>query len=325
MLRNYVALILLIGPRVFGDTPAGRDALQPSFSGAVLGYVYNQESRELRALLGIPGAAHFSDPIPLPEHVSAAYVAPGHDWALLQIEDRLAVLRFAGSELTPLTEGVARYVAFSPSGREVAFYLPAERRLVVYTGLPATPTLAGNFAIAGAWEDDVRQLALADRASTIAYSVESGRVWRLRPGDETAVLVYHTDAIGGLSFRPGHDQLFVSDATRTEVVVIEDIDSPSWRTLLDAHRGLETPGSLLALGEWLHIAAGKTLWTVALSGNSVESREVPGTGSLQPLALEGAVLLDAPSGAPAWILSGSNGNRLLNFVPAAVKPEALHE
>ena len=325
MLRNHIALILWIAPLAFADTPPRRAALEPSFGGAILGYVYNQDARELRALLGIPGAAHFSAPLALPEHTSAAHVAPGHDWALLQIEDRLAVLSLTGGEVAPLSEGVARPVSFSPSGREVAFYLPAQQRLVVYTGLPSSPTLAGNFAIAGASEDDVRLLAVADGAKTIAYSVESGRIWRLRPGDETAVLIYHTDAIGGLAFRPRQDQLFVSDASRTEVVLIEDLDSPSWRTLLDAHSGLQAPGSLLVLGESLHIADGKKLWTVALAGSGVESWEVPGVGSLQPLALEGAILLDAPAGAPAWVLSSANGSRLLNFVPAATKFETPHE
>src|SRR5450432_1015168 len=53
-----------------------------SVDSPAMGYVVRGDTPELRAMLGIPGAARFSDPIALPDGTVAAEVAPGHRWVL---------------------------------------------------------------------------------------------------------------------------------------------------------------------------------------------------------------------------------------------------
>src|SRR5690349_21098504 len=66
-------------------------------SAPVLGYVYQSSSLELRAILGVPGSAVFSDRLPLPESVTHVHVAPSQTYMLVERrDDDTAVVRLSG-------------------------------------------------------------------------------------------------------------------------------------------------------------------------------------------------------------------------------------
>jgi hypothetical protein len=320
----YVRLLLIAVslPVLFADTVARQTSAGEYFSSPVMAYVYDRDANELRALLGMPGAAHFSAPLALPEHSSQVRVAPGSDWFLADIEDRMIAMPLTGGASAAVGAAGASYTAFSPSNRELGLYYPAENTLRIYTGLPGAPELSREYLLPGTSEDYVTGLAVADGGAAV-YTVISGRVWRLSSGDDSAVLIYHTDGIGGLAFRPGSTELLLTDTTRTQVVAIADVNEPAPRTLLDAGAGLASPGAIAITGDTLHVAADRTLWSLGLADGSVRAREVPGTGALSTLRLNGALLLDAPRGAPAWILSDLANEGQLSFVPAVVNEESV--
>ena len=48
----------------------------------VSGFVFDRSARELRPILGIPGASLLGDGLDVGGELTAAYVAPGQNWAL---------------------------------------------------------------------------------------------------------------------------------------------------------------------------------------------------------------------------------------------------
>ena len=63
----------------------------------VAGYVASPSQTELRAISGVPGSYLFSDPLPLPPGTTSVHVAPGKDFALIEMgAEGFAVLYLAG-------------------------------------------------------------------------------------------------------------------------------------------------------------------------------------------------------------------------------------
>lgn len=139
----------------------------------VMAYRYNADTGELRALLGVPGAARWSDPLAgvLPEGVTAARIAPGHTWALVaKGADETGIVMLETGAYKALAHPIADLdrVVFSPSAKSMAAM--SDTGAVVFTGLPDQPVEARQES-AG---DGV--YALSD--SGVSAAVREGRVMR---------------------------------------------------------------------------------------------------------------------------------------------------
>ena len=92
-----------------------------SISGPVAGYVVDSSPAQLRAILGVPGAFGFSDPLSLPAGITRVRLAPGQDFALVECGTGAPGILFlkdgAVDRLAPIDGALtsADWVAFSPS------------------------------------------------------------------------------------------------------------------------------------------------------------------------------------------------------------------
>src|SRR5690348_4874144 len=92
---GLMSIRVLIESAAFAN--AGTDSTS-LLDGPVIGYVAQSSIPELRAIIGVPGAAVFSDPLPLPGNVRHIYMPPGQDYALLErVDEDPAVLLLSGS------------------------------------------------------------------------------------------------------------------------------------------------------------------------------------------------------------------------------------
>src|SRR5215467_3996997 len=102
----------------------------------LLGFVYDKDAGEVRAILGVPGALVFSDPLALPAEVTNVHFAPRQKYAIVERSDGapVSLLRFPGANAGELLEIRSTIVApsivsFSPDGRNVAVYSSSEKLL----------------------------------------------------------------------------------------------------------------------------------------------------------------------------------------------------
>lgn len=158
-MRNQVFGLILI----FAAPIAGADRLSTKEGSVVagnpvLGYAFVESTFSLHAILGVPGATRWSDPLTavLPEGTIALRMAPGHRWALVLREGGEAgVFQFDALTYAPLPDvrldGLDP-VRFSPSA--TAMVLPSG---FIYTGLPGDPvrkagTASGAVAVSDSGE-----------------------------------------------------------------------------------------------------------------------------------------------------------------------------
>src|SRR5438132_14073562 len=89
-----VPILILVCIIISSGTSPGQQLIQKP----LLGFVYDKDAGEVRAILGVSGALVFSDPLALTAEVTNVHFAPGQKYA---IEERsggtsICLLRFIG-------------------------------------------------------------------------------------------------------------------------------------------------------------------------------------------------------------------------------------
>ena len=258
----------------------------------VLGYVY--ERGELLAMLGVPGASTWSDAIALPDSVSSLVVAPGHRWALATTGRGPAVLRFDTMSCTALAAGPVDAAVFSPTGAAVAIRQGDVAR--VYTGLPTRALAQGEFDVAA-----FDALAVSDDG--VLAGAQGSAVMTLDASG--AKLRYRGSAAGPFGFFPASRSLVILDGAK----LIESSEGEV-RVIAD---GLDAAQVLLA-GDVVTLASrdAARVWRVQRQTGAVAAIEVPDVTRLEPMRINGLLLLAAEAGQPAWLLT----NEGVGFTPA---------
>jgi len=269
----------------------------------MMGYVVRPEVPELRAMLGIPGAARFSDPLPLPEGTTAAEVAPGHAWVLVvRAADAVAYLPGSQSVVElPTGGGVPAAWAFSPTGSRLALSYPDRGAVVLLSGLPSTPKLEATLTIAA-----FDAFAAGDNG---AFVYRTGN--RMFTGD--GHFLYESESLGPLAFEPGSDSVLVFDGSNSSLMEV-GVTSASRRVVAT---GLAfTPKSLFAGRDRIY-AGSSAAGTVALieyADGSIASQSV-NVSRIVPSGIAGTMLVSFDSDGPAWLVNSQG----VSFVPAVVK------
>ena len=121
-------------------------AQQGSVGGPITGYVFDESSKALRAIRGIPGAALVGDSVDFGAPVSAAWVSPRLDSALIVAADGTpGFYRLDGGVPTRISvDGLSApdRAVYSPSGTALA--LIGSTAIHIYKGLPGAPITAGT-------------------------------------------------------------------------------------------------------------------------------------------------------------------------------------
>ena len=133
--------LLLCGLLLAGTLPAADTLSSPVFSSPVLGYVFDDTAKAIRAIAGVPGAASLGETVSSPEALTEAFVHSAARVAVVKTKDgALALLSWSGgTRLTRMETalGAVKLATFSRSGGRVAVTDGAKVELWSTNGSPA--------------------------------------------------------------------------------------------------------------------------------------------------------------------------------------------
>ena len=325
--RLNASLILLV-------LATGAVAQQGQVAGPVAGYVFDAGALAIRPILGIPGASVQGAALPLGYDLASAAVSPAADSAVLTAADgslhfvsltagTAAEIPFNGSSVKP------DRVVYSPSGTSVA--LIASGHAQIFTGLPATVTLAGAMdlgaSISGAAQAQAQiagrptaairsSLALSDDGAWILASV-GGSLELIGAGGSQTI---GTSGRGTfVAFAPSSHDAAIADPLAQSVTLWHNV------TGTPAQQVLENDGSLAGItgvafapdGKSLFAAGaaaqGVTVFDLSSGAHTAATCDCTATG----LYRMGSVYrLNDPGSGPLWLLDTTAPTARVVFVPA---------
>src|SRR4030095_10596414 len=107
MFRSSVrALVLflcavMVCVAVAGGMPQAGNGIQIP----VVGLVYDRDARNLRAIIGLPGASVFSNPLPLADEIADLHLAPGQSYALVERSNLpIGLMKLSSASAGPISE-----------------------------------------------------------------------------------------------------------------------------------------------------------------------------------------------------------------------------
>jgi hypothetical protein len=154
---------------------AGAQVASVELSAPTLGYVFDQQSRSLITVDGVPGAALLGGAVQIGASVDWIEIAPNRRYALGVREGQMMLVRLDGGTGIAAPTGLpAGSVFFSPSASVAAIYTGSS--LEVYGGMPDNPNHLHSFAADLAGEG--KQFAVSDDGNAAAGLVGGG-LWRL--------------------------------------------------------------------------------------------------------------------------------------------------
>jgi hypothetical protein len=312
---------------LFGSHLAGQGTPRSWISTPVLGLFTPSGEKEVRAIVGVPGASTISAPIVLPQGVTRIHLGPTQRRALVEqpSETALGLLAFAGAspgDIRRIDGAMATpdLVSFSPTGRSAVLLSNTNGQLQVLTALDGTPRVAvqaqvSDFAPA-------RFIAVNDEGTIPVIVTADGSVYVLR---EVAlpILIFHVTGGAGACFLPNLDSMVIAEGSSGNVTVIDDVPTaPSTRIaasgLTISSRPIFVQASLDA--RWLFVTPdGSTsaFWVDLLSGE-VKTLGLPAISSRLDRLRNGELfLLSTEPTEPVWLLLGdSTGLRTVFAAPA---------
>jgi len=303
---------------------------QSTLSGPVAGFVFDGSGRLLRPVRGVPGASLLGDPVSFGFDLTAVYVSPRQDSALVVGADQsLHLFRLNAGAPTEVSlggvTGMPQEVVFSPSGTAVALVARGTAR--VLTGLPGAPTLAGTVSVpntaraAAEGNRPVPQrttsLALSDDGMYLLTVAEgSARLLSIH-GQNRRLLPAQADAL--VAFAAGGHDAAVVDSVGGLTLVRDAAGAAGAQVLAAPDDGLAGPAGLAFSrdGQTLYVASA-TAQAVAAFNLAAASRTAiacactPAT--LVPLG--NLFRLTELTAAPLWLLDGGANPPRTVFVPA---------
>ena len=318
-MRFFTACVTSIG--VFIALAAGSDS--PSLMDLpLIGYVAQSSPPELRAIVGVPGAAVLTDPLPLPSNVRRIHLPPDQQYVLLErSEGDPAVLLLNGddtNQMIPIPGALSapNIVAFSRSGSSVVLFGKSTGRLQVITGLPHAPSIAQVFDTT-LLPDIPRALSVSDDGRYLLASSPS-IVYEM--ADTLTHIVANVAGVPSLAFLPANAGAVIGDRSAGLVYVVENrAAGPTTKVVATDLAGL---GDISPAedGETLYISnpSGNRIWSLRVSTRELGSYEL----AVRPARIEhlrniDMFLIVSGIDQPAWIFFRQGQDFKTVFVPAA--------
>jgi WD40 repeat protein len=229
MLRN----MLLAAAAALG-TVSFAPAEPATWSAPVLGYHFDGESKSIRVISGVPGAASMDESVPSPVKLERAFPTPARRFAVIQMREAgAAVLDWtAGASVIREVPGASQEissVAFSTRGDRAIVASKNTGTMQVWRGLPDRPSIEHEFAL----DSDI--VAISDDGTVAAVQGEG--VFRIDVGESRLLA---SGVFSAIAFRPGSSELAVSGKYTDSVVVLR-AESGDLVTLASAEDGIAEP------------------------------------------------------------------------------------
>jgi hypothetical protein len=295
---------------------------QAPVSGPVLGIVFDQ-SRGLRPVLGIPGAATLGDPFDPGFPVRAAVVSPSQDAALVlphpppegtEAPRELQWVRFDGSSVTaaPIEGAFAApdRMVFSPSGNAAALYSADLKQVQILHGLPNHPLVAHSielFTIKIGNGSELEALAVNDAGDSILAAFPES-VWLWKQGASPQLLGV-PGRISALAFRAGSsaDALMASAESQQVWLLSAASGQAEVRLLADTAQEINIPTKIVFDESSVLVASSGSSEIVRLdlTGGVISRTACPCNVTTLANLVKNTFRLNEPSDGPLWIYDSS--------------------
>ena len=306
-------------------------AQAPAFRAPDSGFVFDEQSAQIRPIHGFPGAALLGDPLEAPLAARTLQFAPGQAYAVATDgENRVFLLTLDGGNAmqqlsTALAGASGVKVRFNASGSAAVLYLAAARRFQVLTGLPAKPTLT----------DPVELPELAGEITAMAIDADGSRVLVGVTGEAHGA-VYLSSASApqfkfltearspsDLAFAAGGNDAVIADRDANAILAVRDLDGKCMvLSLLGEADGVKAPVAIQILDNLKVIVANSASAELMLiesafdAAPSLRRLELarPAT-RLDRLAIPGSFLLTAIDAGPLLVLDMAK-EAAVYFIPS---------
>ena len=314
-----VAILLLLAFPICGA------AADSALNRPILGYAAQVSPPELRAILGAPGAAVFSDPLSLPRRTRRLRLSPTQQYALIEREDEApAVLGLSGAtvgQAIAITGALptADIAAFSPSGHSAVLFSAGSGRLQVIGGLPLTPQIVQDLD-AGLLPDTPKAVAVSDDAGSVLLS-SATMVYLLSPNGSTNTIM-NVANVASLAFFPNSGDAAIGDRGTGSVYVLQNSAGIlAARLIATALAGV---GEMRASGngQTLYVTnpGGHCIWAVGVPGGEIQAFNLPVRSvKIDPLRNTDTFLISSEPGQPGWIFFRQGDDARTVFVPAVTR------
>ena len=297
---------------------------QGQITGPSMGLVYDGAARAVRPVVGIAGAARIGAAMDFGFDLSAAYVAPHLDSALVvDAHGSPRLFRVRGQTVAELAvpglSRATRHVAFSPSGSALA--LDSGAAVLVIAGLPDAPVVARTVEFPRSPRRDREpaartSIAISDDGAELLL-VASGSVLLLDSEGSRGLMPAGADAL--VAFAAGSHDAAVLDPRGAGLVLWRDLGGAAGRqALAPAGDALAAPAGLAfsADGRRLLVAGAAAKAVAVIDAASGAASSFP--CSCTPVVLEpmGPLFrLTEPGPEPLWFLDPRAGEERILFVP----------
>ena len=295
-----------------------------TIQGPELGFVFDSAKKELRPILGIPGAAVLGQPLALGVDVRRVAISPLEDYVLAVGGEHNQAMVFAMSHSpsTPvMVQGADRgadQIVISAGGKAAALYYKNGSRIEVVTGLPAAPKVGSELYLSAG--QTLTALAVADDGHTV-LAAAGDRLFQAAPGGEVPLLA-ELGHVAAISI-PAAGTALIADSSHNQIHRVRGIGAGIEADVIAGPKeGIATPVAVAVSHDgsraFVANAKSRTVSIIDLKGEAaVRSIACACTPSgLNRLAGNETFRLTEMSSRPMWMLDAGGTEPRVVFVPA---------
>ena len=289
------------------------------FARPKIGFVFDNDSRKIWTLSGMPGAALVTSPVALDFEVDRALVSSALSFAIASTPgaNNLKVIRLLenGPVVTSISDSLGMFDlgSLSRGGKSAIVYQSGCRCVQVFSGLPDAPQLARTVTLA---QDDsiVQAVAVSDDAAKFAIATRTGY------SGETAI--YTADArstnplpADALAFSPDGTSLAVADALQKTVSLLRD---GNLIPLATEQNGVDSPAALAfaSAGRIVVADRGSRVHVIATDTARVVSIDCPcNPSTVQATSVEDTFRISEIASGSLWIVQLTDESARAMFIP----------
>jgi hypothetical protein len=299
----------------------------------VLGYTTRQSPIELRPILGVPQSAALGAPIPLPSGITQLALAPGQDYALVQMGSARTV------HLMPIGKGNAGDVVpiqgafdapdridFSPDGSVAALYSSQRQIVQLIGGLPQSPQLIGERAAIVSW-GAVSAVAVSDDGEAVLLGSsdgESGAV-TLLPAKGTPRTLLPVAFPSAVHFFPRTHDALLADSKGNQILLLKDTTGISaFSALAVEAQGVGAPGEMEISNDQKYALVvnkqPKSLLVIEIASGNVSSlTSALGHLSLGRIARNAGLFTSLREDGTAWLIGTAGTGAQISLLPNLIR------
>jgi DNA-binding beta-propeller fold protein YncE len=316
--KRWVGVAMLLAPAL---------VMAATIQGPQIGFVFDTAKKQVRPILGIPGAAVLGEPLELGVDLRLVAISPLQDYVLAVAGEHNQVLVFAVGR-TPVAsvavQGADRgpdQMVLSRNGQAAALYYRDRNRIEVVGGLPGTPKVANEFYLSAGQSPSA--MAVSDDGHTI-LAAAGGTVFHLTAGSEVPLLT-ELGKVSALTI-PATGTALVADSGRNQIQRIRGIGGGIETDILAGpHDGINGPVAVAVSRDnsraFVANGKGRTLATIPLTAQAGVTHVACGflpTG-LEQLSGQDVFRLTEFSNLPMWVMEAGGQEPRFLFVPAELE------